>query len=65
MEQAIYCGCKIIGTVHAYEVAELTQKPYLKDLLEQSVFGRIVVLEKKEGGARGFRVYDGNLTKIC
>ncbi len=65
LEQALYCGCKIIGTVHAYDVTELTQKPYLRELLEQKMFGRIVMLEKKEGGARGFRVYDGNLTKIC
>lgn len=65
LEQAIYCGCKIIGTVHAYAISELMQKPYLRGLLEQKMFERIVLLEKKEGGTRGFCLYDKNLEKIC
>lgn len=65
LEQAIYCGCKIIGTVHAYAISELMQKPYLRELLEQKMFERIVLLEKKEGGTRGFCLYDKNLEKIC
>lgn len=65
MEQAIYSGSKILGTVHAYDMKELSQKKYIKQMIEQQMFGRIVLLEKNEGGRRRFHIYDENLEKIC
>ena len=65
MEQAIYSGSRIIGTVHAYDMKELSRKKYLKEMLEQQMFGRIVLLEKAENGRRRFHIYDENLEKIC
>lgn len=65
MEQAIYSGSKILGTVHAYDMKELSQKKYIKQMIEQQMFGRIVLLEKNESGRRGFHIYDENLEKIC
>ena len=64
MEQAIYSGSRIIGTVHAYDMKELSRKKkYLKEMLEQQMFGRIVLLEKAENGRRRFHIYDENLEK--
>ena len=65
MEQAIYSGSRIIGTVHAYDMKELSRKKYLKEMLEQQMFGRIVLFEKAENGRRRFHIYDENLEKIC
>lgn len=65
IEQAIYCGSKIIGTVHAYDMKELSQKIYIKEMLQQRMFGRIILLEKGENGKRRFCVYDENMEKIC
>ena len=65
MEQAIYSGSRIIGTVHAYDMKELSRKKYLKEMLEQQMFGRIILLEKAENGRRRFHIYDENLEKIC
>lgn len=65
MEQAIYSGSKILGTVHAYDMKELSQKKYIKQMIEQQMFGRIVLLEKNESGRRRFHIYDENLEKIC
>ncbi|MGN0290542.1 MAG: stage III sporulation protein AA, partial [Lachnospiraceae bacterium] len=65
MEQAIYSGSKILGTVHAYDMKELSQKKYLKQMIEQQMFGRIVLLEKGENGRRRFHIYNENLEKIC
>ena len=44
---------------------ELSRKKYLKEMLEQQMFGRIVLLEKAENGRRRFHIYDENLEKIC
>lgn len=65
MEQAIYSGSKILGTVHAYDMKELSGKKYLKQMIEQQMFGRIVLLEKGENGRRRFHIYNENLEKIC
>lgn len=65
IEQAIYCGCRIIGTVHAYDIRELSQKIYIREMLRQQMFGRLILLEKGETGRRKFTVYDGNLEKLC
>lgn len=65
MEQAIYSGSKILGTVHAYDMKELSQKKYLRQMIEQKMFGRMVLLEKNECGRRRFHIYDENLEKIC
>jgi len=65
IEQAIYCGSKIIGTVHAYDMKELSQKIYIKEMLKQKMFGRMILLEKGEDGKRRFYVYDENMEKIC
>lgn len=65
MEQAIYSGSKILGTVHAYDMKELSQKKYLRQMIEQRMFGRMVLLEKNDYGRRRFHIYDENLQKIC
>lgn len=65
IEQAIYSGSRIIGTVHAYDMKELSQKKYIRPMIEQKMFGRLVLLEKREDGRRGFHVYDENLEKLC
>ena len=41
------------------------RQQYLKEMLEQQMFGRIVLLEKAENGRRRFHIYDENLEKIC
>ncbi|MSS63741.1 stage III sporulation protein AA [Velocimicrobium porci] len=48
LEQAMYCGCKLIGTVHGSSVRDLEEKPVLKELLKKRIFKRFIILEKKE-----------------
>ncbi len=65
VEEALHCGCRIIGTMHARDVFELREKVYLSDWLEKGFFGRFVFLMLTECGERKFSVYDGGMQKLC
>ncbi len=47
IEKAVYCGCRLIGTVHGSSIEELMEKPILKKLLEKQIFKRFIVLENR------------------
>ncbi len=65
VEEALHCGCRIIGTMHARDVSELREKLYLAAWLEKGFFGRYVFLSLAECGERKFSVYDGGMQKLC
>ena len=44
LRSALYCGCKLIATVHGYDYEELLGKPLLKAMIEDGVFERFVIL---------------------
>ena len=43
------CGCSILATVHGNNLEEIEKKKLLRCLLEEQIFERIMVLERKEG----------------
>lgn len=43
---AMYCGCRIIATIHGTEYRKLLKKPLAKKLLKQNLFQRIVFLRQ-------------------
>ena len=63
LNYAIGSGVKIIATSHATNLDDLFKKPYLKNLLEQRVFKRFVVLSNKNGTGTLEGVF--NADKIC
>lgn len=65
VEEALHCGCRILGTMHARDVEELQEKMYLSDWLAKGFFGRFVLLALGSEGERRFSVYDGGLQKLC
>ncbi len=65
VEEALHCGCKILGTMHLGEIGELREKAYLSQWMERGFFGRFVFLRLGAGGKREFSVYDGGLGKLC
>lgn len=50
MTMAAGCGVKLLATVHAANVIELTVKPLYKRLLETKVFSRVVCIRRTPGG---------------
>lgn len=43
------CGVKLLATVHAQSVDDLSRKPLYRELLERGIFGRTVILHRWEG----------------
>lgn len=65
VEEALHCGCRILGSMHACDAGELQEKMYLSVWLEKGFFGRYVFLAMDEQGKRSFHVYDGGLQRLC
>lgn len=65
VEQAVYSGSKVLGTIHAGDVGELSGKPYLRKWIEKRVFKRYVLIERGEDGNRSFEIYDAHMEKLC
>ena len=65
MTQALYCGCRILGTVHAGDIGELWEKEEFKLWRESGIFGRYVLLKRGSAGTRYFEIYDGKRERVC
>lgn len=65
VEQAVYAGCRVIGTVHAGSVEELARKPYLHRWVEQQVFQRYIGITRDLNGKRSIQVFDAGLELLC
>lgn len=46
--QAMFCGTKIMATVHGASYEDLLNKPVLSKLIKQKVFERIIILKSRE-----------------
>ena len=44
VEEALHCGCRILGTMHAKTIEDLQDKVYLSKWLDRGFFGRFVFL---------------------
>ncbi len=65
VEEALHCGCRILGTMHVGRIVELREKMYLSHWLERGFFERFVFISLGREGERRFSVYDGKLQKLC
>lgn len=63
--KAAYMGSRILGTLHAKNVRELESKPQMRDILRAHCIDRFVELQRDNNGNRSFRVYDGELVRLC
>jgi stage III sporulation protein AA len=62
--EILYSGCHLAATVHAKNVPELTEKPYMRELLGTGQIDRLVEIERTEAGKRRFRVFDGQMSVL-
>lgn len=46
MVASAYCGVRFVATAHAVSLEDLTRRPIYRRLLEQQVFGHIVLIDK-------------------
>ena len=47
MEYVMSCGCKLVATVHGSSVEDLRQKPVLKQLVQERIFERYIILDNR------------------
>lgn len=65
VEEALHCGCRILGTMHVGKMEELQEKAYLLRWLEREFFQRFVFLSLGPRRERQFSIYDEKLQKLC
>lgn len=61
---AIYSGVDVIASVHAKNISELENKPFINDLINKKAFSYYVVVSKTETG-RQYTCYDRDLRYLC
>lgn len=61
---AVYCGCRMLATVHATDYAELTGKPGISDLIKMRIFKRIIFLSAGNGPGTVEGIFDEKGTAL-
>lgn len=65
VEQAVYAGCSMLGTIHAGNVTELREKPWLSEWVKRGVFQRYIGIKRQKDGARKYQVFDAGMECLC
>lgn len=45
LETALFCGCRLLATVHGSSLEDIRSKPLLRRLAEEQIFERYVILD--------------------
>ncbi|WP_064745678.1 stage III sporulation protein AA [Paenibacillus sp. UNC451MF] len=64
IHEAIHAGIRVIATAHGLHQDDVRRRPVLQELLDEGVFNRIVVLNKKAGAGTLEGVYDAKGNRL-
>lgn len=59
LQMAGGCGCKLLATIHGGSMEEVRRKDYTRYIMEQGLFERYVMLDRRQGACRIVEIYDG------
>ena len=59
LQMAGGCGCKLLATIHGGSMEEVRRKDYMRYMMEQGLFERYVMLDRRQGACRIVEIYDG------
>lgn len=59
LQMASGCGCRLIATVHGNSLEEIKHKKYMRNVIENRLFDRYIVLTRKTGRYEAEGIYDG------
>lgn len=71
MHRAIRCGCRMLATIHGFSIEEVSRKAYMKNVIEERLFDRYMLLGKKNNKCDIIGIYDrernlcSNLQESC
>lgn len=58
LQMAGGCGCKLLATIHGGSLEEVRQKNYMRYVMEQRLFDRYVMMDRRQGACRIVEIYD-------
>lgn len=58
IENALFCGCRILATIHGNSLRDIEQKPLLKEIMDKQIFQRYVVLKNGHRAGQILDIYD-------
>ncbi|MFD0695005.1 stage III sporulation protein AA [Paenibacillus sp. GCM10027628] len=58
IQEALHAGIRMIATAHGADYEDARMRPVLKRLMEEGVFARYVILDRRKGRLAPFRVLD-------
>ena len=64
LEYAVNCGVNVLATVHSKNIAELSKKNELQNLIKQKSFSRFVEISNISGKGTIENVYDENFNSL-
>lgn len=65
MRRVASCGCKLLATVHGNGLQDVAKKAFMRELLEEHLFNRFVVLHKMNGCPEIEGVYKEGMEQCC
>lgn len=63
LQMASGCGCKLIATIHGSSLEEVKNKKYMRNVIEDRLFERYLVLTRKNGKCEIEGIYDREGTR--
>lgn len=58
IHEAVHTGIRVIATAHGTDYEDVRRRPVLKQLLEEGVFTRYVILHRRKGAPASYRILD-------
>lgn len=58
LQMASGCGCRLIATMHGSSLEEIRGKKYMRNVMEEGLFDRYLVLTRKNGCCETEGIYD-------
>ena len=65
METALFCGCRMIATVHGSSLPDIQSKPLFRRLMEEQVFERYIILYHGERTGMIREILDERGRNLC
>lgn len=64
IQEAVHAGIRLIMTTHGTSLEEIKNRPTLKDILEQKIFQRFIILSRKDGPGTVAHILDASGKEI-
>lgn len=63
IHEALRAGIKLIATIHGYSLEEIQEKTSMKDLFQEKIFERFIILDRSEGVGTIKKIINGRTYK--